>query len=391
MFYEGMDINMNIGLISINNKPTSKLSEGGTEVFTSLLAEELIRRGNNVYIFGSENSYVDKAHNICTSISRNEIESYLENKYGVSLNNNELQNIYYMLCLRNISFAKKYEKEIDVFHDNTSSPIIQSVLDVLKKPVISSLHMPVDNLRKYEEIFRYLIHNNVFYVATSKYQQNLLNFKTQLIYNGIPLDDYNAFHYQKKEQYSWIGRIDSIADKGLKDASIACKKTKNILHYRAFIEDDNFYENDIKPELDNNCISVNSFNSLKEKIKFYSEAKALINPIKWEEPFGLTMIEAMAVGTPVIAYARGAAPEIIIDGKTGFLINSSINEKRGNWMIQKTGINGLIEAIEIIGSMTDNQYSDMCQNCRAVVRNKFSIEKMVDQYELLYQKVLNTK
>lgn len=379
---------MNIGLISINNKPTTKLSEGGTEVFTSLLAEELIKRGNNVYIFGSQNSYIDKAHNISTSLPRNEIEDLLQRKYNVSLNNNELQNIYYMLCLRNISFAKKYEKKIDVFHDNTSSPIIQSVLDIINKPVISSLHMPVDNLRKYEDIFRYLIHDNVFYVATSKYQQKLLNFNTQLIYNGIPLNDYNNVKYQKKDHYSWIGRVDCIADKGLKDAIIACKKNKYTLYYRAFIEDENFYEKEIKFELDNNCIFVNSFSSLQEKIEFYGEAKALINPIKWEEPFGLTMIEAMAVGTPVIAYARGAAPEIIIDGKTGFLVNSSNNEIRGNWIIRKTGVEGLMEAIEKIESMTDNQYAHMCHNCCEEVKNKFSIEKMVDQYEILYQKVI---
>lgn len=381
---------MNIGLLSVNNKPTSILAEGGTEVFTANLAEELIKRGNNVYLFGCNGSYVKGANNIpCTELSRMEIENVLKLHENVYLSSDELQALYYILCLRNISFAKKYENVIDIFHDNTSSPVIQSILDILKKPVVSSLHMPVDNLRKYPILYNNFNLSNVHFVSTSKYQQQRLGFFTKLIYNGIPLYKYINAKYKKKEHISWIGRIDNMANKGLDDAIIACTKIGKKLLYRSFVEDWNYFNRGIRPLLNNYCIHVESFKTENEKVRFYNEAKILVNPIKWEEPFGLTMIEAMASGTPVIAYARGAAPEIIRDGVTGFLVNSSDDEIRGDWIIKKSGIEGLIEAIQKLEQFSAKEYSTMCDNCRKIALKEYSIETMVDQYERFYNNILN--
>jgi glycosyltransferase involved in cell wall biosynthesis len=103
-------------------------------------------------------------------------------------------------------------------------------------------------------------------------------------------------------------------------------------------------------------------------------------PIEWEEPFGLVMVESMATGTPVIAYARGATKEIIKDGETGFLVNPSDIDIRGNFIIKKTGQAGIQEAVERIYSMPDNEYARIRQNCRRHVENLFTIEKMVNQY-----------
>lgn len=377
---------MNIGLISVNNKPTSVLSEGGTEVFTANLATELIKRGNKVYIFGCKGSYVENAHHIdCTEGSRSDIEYTLEKKKNTIMSNDELQTLYYVLCMRNIYFAKQYEKIIDIFHDNTSSPVIQSILDIIDKPIVSSLHMPVDKLRRYSITYKYLLHKNVQYIATSKYQQKYLGFDTKLIYNGIPLDKFASCTSEKKKHISWIGRIDQSANKGLDDAIIASKATGHKLIYRAFIEDSNYYINHILPLLDDNCVKVDSFKTDKEKVAFYKSAKILINPIKWEEPFGLTMIEALASGTPVIAYARGAVPEIMIDGETGFIVNSSDAEMRGEWMVKETGVRGLINAIDKIYSMKDDEYSALCEKCKEIASYRYSIKRMVDEYVELYK------
>ena len=94
----------------------------------------------------------------------------------------------------------------------------------------------------------------------------------------------------------------------------------------------------------------------------YQTAAALLFPIQWEEPFGLVMIEAMACGTPVIAYNRGSVQEIIVDGKTGFIVED---------------IDGMVSAIKRIGEI-DRSF------CRRHVEKYFTIEKMVEGYEKVY-------
>jgi glycosyltransferase involved in cell wall biosynthesis len=101
------------------------------------------------------------------------------------------------------------------------------------------------------------------------------------------------------------------------------------------------------------------------------------------------MIEAMACGTPVVAYARGSVPEVIKDGETGFIINSSENDIRGNWIVKKTGIDGLCEAVEKIYSMPQEQYHQMRRNCRAHVEKRFTIERMIEEYVRIYYQILD--
>ena len=118
--------------------------------------------------------------------------------------------------------------------------------------------------------------------------------------------------------------------------------------------------------------------------KFYQNACAFLFPIHWEEPFGLVMIEAMACGTPVIAYNRGSVSEIVRDGVTGFIIEEEDRGNqgnRGNWVIKKTGIEGLVEAIKRIGEIDR-------ASCRRHVEENFTMEKMVEGYEKVYKKIL---
>lgn len=100
-------------------------------------------------------------------------------------------------------------------------------------------------------------------------------------------------------------------------------------------------------------------------------------------------IEAMATGSPVVTFARGSAPEIIVDGETGFLVNQSDEYIRGNWIIKKTGVEGLCEAVNKIYSMPDDQYRKMRQAARRRVEENFTVEKMVEGYENVYIKVLH--
>ncbi|MCD6094673.1 glycosyltransferase, partial [bacterium] len=104
----------------------------------------------------------------------------------------------------------------------------------------------------------------------------------------------------------------------------------------------------------------------KETYRYYKQAKALLCPIRWEEPFGLTFIEAMACGTPVIVFDKGSAREVVKDGKTGFIVKD---------------FNEMITAVKKIDQIDRKE-------CRKHVEQNFTVEKMVGGYEQIYYKIL---
>jgi glycosyltransferase involved in cell wall biosynthesis len=101
------------------------------------------------------------------------------------------------------------------------------------------------------------------------------------------------------------------------------------------------------------------------------------------------MIEAMACGTPIVAYARGSVPEVVVDGETGFIVNTTNEDIRGDFIIKKTGIEGLCEAVNRIYAMPRDEYMLMRRKCRMRVEEHFTSDKMASNYIDLYKKVLS--
>ena len=126
----------------------------------------------------------------------------------------------------------------------------------------------------------------------------------------------------------------------------------------------------IKPHVDGDQIQFIGPLTDIEKVEWYKRAKALLMPIQFDEPFGLVMIEAMACGTPVIAFGRGSVPEIIKDEETGFVIYPSGNEERD--------IREMINAVKRVESIKPRK-------CREHVEENFSIEKEANAYLSLYR------
>jgi len=126
------------------------------------------------------------------------------------------------------------------------------------------------------------------------------------------------------------------------------------------------YYLDTKKYIDGKSIQLIGEVSDKEKNKLYGNAIGLLNPIQWNEPFGLVMAEAMATGTPVISFKKGAAPEIIEDNKNGFLVNT-IDEMANR-----------IHEIQKINR----------RDCRRRIEDHFTVEKMVQGYEKIYTKII---
>jgi glycosyltransferase involved in cell wall biosynthesis len=165
--------------------------------------------------------------------------------------------------------------------------------------------------------------------------------------------------------------------KGVKWAIKLAEETGSKLLMSGNIEDMEFYNRDVKPHLNDKIQWLGSLSSelvltKPEVASLMQKAKAFLMTINWYEPFGLVMAEAMSCGTPVIGFDRGAVQELVVNGKTGFVVPP------------EAGINGLKEALTKIKNINP-------QDCRDHVIKNFSTQTMVDNYEKTYLEILKNK
>jgi glycosyltransferase involved in cell wall biosynthesis len=200
-----------------------------------------------------------------------------------------------------------------------------------------------------------------------------------VIHHGIQLEKFE-FVDTPEDYMVWLGRL--TAKKGIKEAIEVAKITKKKLIIAGIINtrDHEFYDQEILPEIDNKLIFKLGGLGLKDKVDLLKKAKVLLYPVTWEEPFGLVMIEALATGTPVIGTAHGAVTEILEDGQTGYLVKDDENK-----------IETMAEKVGQIFNMEQPAYKNMRQASRKKVEENFTVEKMVDKYEQVYLKMLNSK
>lgn len=240
-------------------------------------------------------------------------------------------------------------------------------------PTIYTLHDPLPQTADTLEYLRFskFTHHNFVSISNSQRKSILsLNF-INTVYHGLNLKNYE-FDDSPDDYFIYFGRL--IEDKG---ADIAIKLSLELgipLHLATSLSISNrnvsFYKEKIEPFIDGEKIVLRGYLERKDKSDFIKKAKAFIFPLRWEEPFGLTIIEAMACGTPVIAYNRGSISELIKDGVTGFVVDP------------KKGEDGLRDAISRIDEIDRNK-------CRQWVEDNFTLEKMINSYEKIYQEVIN--
>jgi len=232
-------------------------------------------------------------------------------------------------------------------------------------PIVYTLHDPVYPWRA--EIFRLFQSKNQYFVSLSNAQRKPaldLNW-IATIYNGLDLKNF-PFSKRPKNQLLFLGRI--LPTKGPDLAIEATLKARENLIIAGTPNKGRYWEKKIEPYLGKNIKYVGNI-PYEETYKYYGKAKVTLCPIQWEEPFGLTFIESMACGTPVIAFDRGSAREVIKDGKTGFVVKN---------------IEEMVKAIKKIDQIDR-------RDCRKWVEEKFTIERMVDDYEKIYYKIFNQK
>src|SRR5690606_22559359 len=249
--------------------------------------------------------------------------------------------------------------QFDVIHNSFDFlPLTYSGL--VDTPVVTTIHgfsseriVPV--YKKYESLGHYVSisdadrHPSLQYAATIHHGIDMSAFAT-----GTKARDYLLF----------FGRIHP--DKGAKEAIIAANHAGIPLIIAGIVQDRAYFETEVEPLIDGERVTFIGSVGHERKAALLGGARALMHLVNFDEPFGFSVVEAMACGTPVIATRRGSMPEIVVDGVGGHLVN---------------GVDEAVQALAQIGDLDPRRV-------RASVEHRFAQERMVDQYVALYQRIL---
>jgi len=323
---------------------------GGTELVVHILCEELTKRGHEVTLIASKTSKT--MVNIDAPINKNLREM------------NSLMPGFY----EDLSAVKTIELSgnFDIVHNHAGLPLLP-YHKFLKAPMVTTLH---GAFTLQEEIKAYKYFKNLSYVSISNSQRcgnPVLNY-VDTVYNGIVVEDFEfqAFPDLKDPYLTFLGRISP--EKGTHLAIQLAKKTgwKLVIAAKVDKVDREYFRKKIKPHIDNKQIIYIGEIGHKAKVNLLKNSHALVHAVTWPEPFGLTMAESMACGTPVLALNMGSIPEIIKDGETGYI---------------EENIKDLTKRVKDINNI--DRYT-----CRKHLEDNFSDKRMVESYIKTYQKLI---
>ena len=289
--------------------------------------------------------------------------------------------------------------DIDIIHMHEWLDYIYDGVFNPPLPIVMTLHVPAKDSVMNEAQQRWCIplpDSRLYYVAISEYQKGEYSSSVKIaktIHHGIEVNDFPFKEEPDKESYLFmIGRIALV--KGQDKAIELAKETgskliiagcmQNKPDDREFFEGlkkstnlsvdigkhpvkKDYYDKVIKPLLDcdKQIIFIGELDN-EQKKQWYRHARATLFPIQWGEPFGLVLLESMACGTPILAFKAGAVPEIVVDGKTGFVVDC---------------LTDMIGAVDRIDRIDPGE-------CRKHVQDHFSITRMANQYSELYQQIV---
>lgn len=351
---------MKIMVLASNWRKVAPDCMSAPERIASQIADGLFERGHDVTLAASGDS-----------ITKGKLFSVTEKASFEDETIGRQRHIDYEFYL--IEEAIKYanENNFDIInsHFDSRSAIMSGLSD---SPVVSTLHSPIDK-NIYPIMLNY--QNSQSYISISDSQREGapgLNYR-QTIYHGIEIEKFSP-NYNHGDYYLSIGRL--IPDKGFLEAIDIAKRAGVQLHIIGRPHPDHLdYLENIKKQLDEN-ITLKTDVPFEDVPREYSNAKALIFPLSWEEPFGLTMVEAMASGTPVVAFDRGSVKEVL--GDTGFISSSG-------------EIESMIDHVHKIESMSENENIELRKSCRKRVEDNFTKERMIDNYEKLFESINKEK
>ena len=335
---------MRIAMLSPIAWRTPPRHYGPWESVVSLLTEGLVSQGYDVILFATVDSETSgKLHAVCPR--------------GYEEDRSIMPKVWE--CLH-ISEVFEHAEDFDIIHNNFDFlPLTYTGL--ITTPVVTTIHgfsspgiLPV--YKKYNR--------KVFYVSISDADRSPELEYIKTIHHGIDIKQFD-FQPDPDDYLLFFGRIHH--DKGAREAFEIARACNKKLILAGIIQDEAYYHQYVEPHLDNdNAVYVGSAGPVQRN-QLLGKACALLHPINFNEPFGLSVIESMACGTPVIAFDRGSMPELIENGKSGFLVNN------------------VDEAIETVARIKeiDRAY------CRRHVERHFTVDRMIDEYIKVYEMILD--
>lgn len=342
---------------------------GGTEIVLYNLIEEQVAQGHDVTLFAPGDART----------SARLISFFPRTLIGDGVPWQGHLKAYYHLH-KAVEYIKDHT--FDIVHTHLSSSADMYLFPLMAHlllPHVMTLHsqFPFDQVQAWtghaDELYMEWA-SSVPIVVMSKHAQarnvfplNIVN----VIHHGLPGTNFQVPVKQPEPFFVWLGRF--VPEKGPHLAIAAAQKAGVPLilagtidrHVEASVA---YFEQEIKPHIDDQHVKYVGPVNMKQKIDLLSRARGLLNPLQWEEPFGMVMIEAMAVGCPVIAFQRGAAPEIVMHGKSGFLVQN---------------VHEMVHFIARIDELDRRRV-------HAHAKRHFTISTMTQKYTTLYQQIITS-
>jgi len=316
---------------------------GPWEQVASNIAEGLVARGIDVTLFATLDSE-----------TKGKLDGIIEQGYEEDKDSDPKVSE----CLH-ISYAMEKAREFDIIHNHFDFlPLTYTGL--INTPVVTTIH----GFSSPKIIPVYKRYNSInYYVSISNSDRSPELKYIATVYNGINKKLF-TLNEHPDDYLLYFGRIHH--DKGTREAIEIAKKAKMKLIISGIIQDRDYFDGNVAPYInDDNIIFVGS-SGPEKRDNLLRNAKALLHPVNFDEPFGLSVAEAMFCGTPVIAFNRGSMPELINDGITGFLVKN------------------VEEAVEKIPQLDRLDR----KKCREWAETHFSQEKMVNDYIKVYEQIL---
>jgi glycosyltransferase involved in cell wall biosynthesis len=321
---------------------------GPWELVTSLLTEALVARGIDVTLFATLDS--ETAGRLDGVVPA----PYSEDP-SVDAKVWEYRHLSYLF-----GQAAKDPGRFDLIHNQADFPA-HAFADMVDTPLVTTIHgFSSERILPMYKPFEGRVH----FVAISEADRHPDLRYAATIHHGIRLEDF-AFDPVGSEDLLFFGRIHP--DKGAREAIEVARAADRRLHIYGVIQDEAYHRREVLPHVDGERVLFHGPVGGAARQRALGRAHVLLHLINFDEPFGLSVIEAMACGTPVIAIGRGSMPELIDHGRTGFLV-SDVAEAAA--------------AVERAGKLDRRLL-------RRTVEKRFSVERMADQYIELYRRILD--
>lgn len=324
---------------------------GGTERIIYEKVEELVKRGYEVDVFGCGNFQI--SGNFRQIFPRTINEMRFDQDIVEASRPLRIETAYLTAVMEILN--REDGKYNVVFNHARGGYLFVPLFEKLKTPIISTFHLPL-----FEELniaLKNLKKPNFISISEAQ-RKNAPDLKyLATIYNGVDINTFK-FNNHPEDYLLFVGALGK--HKGLDVAIKVAKRTNSVLKIVGGKKREPFFAKEINPQIDGKQIILIGEIDGPEKIRAYQNARALLFPIQIDEAFGLVMIEAMACGTPVIAFDKGAVKEIVVDGKTGFICPPG-------------DLDCLVGAVGKIDQIERTV-------CRKHVEENFTVKKMVDHY-----------